>query len=146
MRIFSAFLVIVTAAILFMLPLTSGVYDFRTDLNEDTFNYETGGAETTANVTLDKAVYDDDTDTITILSDLSTDSPLFSTYNTSTRLLDITGLTVSENRTLTVAYDVDALEGSDAINTIVGRLPWIWLLVIIAFSPAALVAIFTGRA
>lgn len=128
-----------------MLPVSSAIYDFRTDLREDTFNNTTGIGETTANVTLFKLVYDDDTETIGILSSISTDTPLYSSYNGTTRLLGITGLAASANRTLTVSYDIDALEGSDAVNTLLDRIPFIWMLVIIAFPMAALFAIFTGR-
>lgn len=128
-----------------MLPISTAIYDFRTDLREDTFSRETGGGETTASVTLLKPVYDNDTETIGILSSISTDTPLYSSYNSTTRLLGMTGLAVSSNRTLTVSYDIDALEGSGAINTVMDIIPFIWMLVVIAFPMAALFAIFTGR-
>lgn len=146
MKIFSAFLIIVVAAILFMLPLTSLIYDFRTDLRTDEFVYATGGAETTANVTLGKPVFDDDTQTIDILSSLGTDVPVFSSYNITTRIVDMTGMTANTSRTISVSYDIDSLEGSDAINIIVDRVPFIWLLVIISLPVAGLFAIFTNRA
>lgn len=130
-----------------MLPATEMIYDFRTDQREDTFDRETG-AGTTVNVTLIKELYDDDTGTIDIFSDLSTDIPIPTplSYNATSRQLGIEGLAVSSNRTLTVAYDINALEVGDAINALLDRLPWIWLLVICAFAPAALFAIFTHRA
>ena len=145
MRIFYAFLIIMVAAVLFMIPVDQGIYDFRTMLRTDTFNYETGAAETTANVTLSNILYDDDTDTIDILSSISDDVPLFSSYNSTVRLLDMTDLAVSENRTLTVTYDIDSLGGSDAVNTLLDRFPFIWMLCVIAFPMVALFAIFTGR-
>ena len=147
MRIFYAFLVIVVASILFMLPLTTAIYDFRTDLREDTFDTDTGGSVTTANVTLGKPIYDNDTQTIDILSDLATDVPAYtdSSYNVTSRKTGIEGLTANTTRILTVSYDIDALEGSDAINTVMDIIPFIWLLVIIAFPMMALFAIFTGR-
>lgn len=128
-----------------MLPVADTVYDFRTLLREDPFNYETGAGVTTANVVLIKQVYDDDIATIDITSSLATDSPLFASYSTSTRQLDITGLTEASNRTLTVSYDADALTGNSAISTLMGWIPYIWLLSIIVFPLAALFAIFTGR-
>jgi len=145
MRILYAFFVIVVAAILFMLPLTTAIYDFRTDLREDTFNNTTGVGETTANLTLFKPIYDDDTGTVGILSSISTDTPLYSSYNATSRLLGMTGLADNSTRVLTISYDIDALEGSDAINTIMDIIPFIWMMVIIAFPMAALYAIFTGR-
>ena len=146
MKIFNAFLIIFTATILFMLPITTLIYDFRTDLREDTFAYETGGGVTTGNVTLFKPVYENDTDTIDIVSDESDDSPLYSSYNTTSRRLAFTGLVASENRTLVVTYLIDVFEDNDTLNTLMDRLPFIWLLVIIAFAPAAIFAIFLGRA
>jgi len=128
-----------------MLPLTEAIYDFRTDLREDEFTYATGVGVNSANVTLGKPVYDDDIFTIDILSDLLTDNATYSGYHTTSRLLDISGLSDNATRLLTISYDIDALEGSDAINALLDRVPFIWMLIIIAFGPAALFAIFTGR-
>lgn len=146
MRIFYAFLIIVVAAILFMLPITEMVYDFRTDLREDTFTTATAVGVTTANETLLDDLYDDDTGSVDIDSDLATDVPLPSSYNATSQQLLVEGLTANTTRILIIAYDVDALDGSVAVNIIMDRLPLIWLLVIIAFAPAALFAIFTGKA
>lgn len=145
MRIFYAFLVIVTTVILFLLPISEGVYDFQTDLREDDFTVNTAVGATTANVTLLKPIYDNDTSTIGIISDTSDDVPLYSSYNTTTRLLAMSGLSGNTTRTITVSYDIDALEGSDAINAFIGYIEWIWILILVAFPAAALVAIFIRR-
>ena len=129
-----------------MLPVSGAVYDFRTDLREDDFSSTTVAGQTTENVTLHKPVYDDDIDTIDIVSDESADTPAYNSYDNTTRVVNITGLSANLTRTLTVSYDVDALEGGDALNTFVGYIPWIWMLIIIVFPIAALAAIFTGRA
>lgn len=129
-----------------MLPVSRAVYDFRTDLRTDEFSSTTVAGQTSENVTLHKSVYDDDTDTIDILSDESTDTPAFNTYDTATRVVNITGLTADTTRVLSVSYDIDALEGSDALNTFVGYVPWIWMLIIIVFPIAGIAAVFTGRA
>lgn len=145
MRIFYAFLVIATAAMLWMLPITDAIYDFRTDLQEDSFASDTAVGQTTENVTLSKVLYDDDTQTIDILSSISDDVPAYSSYNGTTRLLGISGLSANTTRTLTVTYDVDALAGSDAINNFLDVVPWIWLMCIAVFPMAALAAMFLGR-
>ena len=145
MRIFYAFLVIVIASILFMLPITEMIYDFRTDQRIDRATTITAAGVTTGNSTLFLPVYDNDTSTINITSQLSTDAPFFSTYNTTSRLVTYTGLTANTTRTMSIAYDVDAIGSTDAINVILDRVPFVWLLVVIAFAPAALFAIFTGR-
>ncbi len=132
------------STILWLLPITTAIYDFRTDQREDTFATETGG--TTANVTLLDDLYNDDTGSVDVDSDLATDVPLPSSYNATNQNLLVGGLTASANRTMIVTYDIDALSESEAVSNILDRLPLIWLLVIIAFPMAALFAIFTGRA
>jgi len=145
MRVFYALLIVVAAVFLWMIPASSAIYDFRTDLREDTFTSATGLGVTSANVTLQKPVYDDDTETIDITSDLATDTPAYSSYNATSRQLLISGLTANTTRTLTVTYDIDVLVGYDAINTLVDRFPFIWILIIVAFPVAALLAMFLGR-
>jgi len=146
MRIFYAFIIIFVSAILFMLPFTQMAYDFRTDPRTDVYTVDTAVGITTGNESLYDDLYDDDMGSIDIDSTLATDIPMPSSYNTTTRLLDITGLTANTTRTLSITYDYDALDASEAIATLIDRLPWVWLLVCVAFSPAALFAIFTGRA
>lgn len=146
MKIFNSFLIIMGSIVLLLMPLTSAVYDFATDLREDSFTVATGVGETSGNVTLIKPIYDDDTTTIDVISDLSTDDPLFNTYNTTSRATNFTGLTANTTRTLTVSYDVDALNAWPAVNSLVDVTAWLWLIIIICFAPAAIAAIFIGRA
>ncbi len=146
MRIFNAFLIVVVSVFLFMLPITTAITDFRTDTREDNFALETVAGVVTGNVTLFQAIYNDDTNTIVLNSDDTDDAPTFSSYNVTTRLMGMTGLTASTNRTLTVSYFIDNFEDNDTLNTLMDRVPFLWLLVIVAFIPAALFAIFTGRA
>ena len=128
-----------------MLPMTESVYDFRTELREDSFTSPTGVGVTCANVTLGKPVYDDDTGTVDPLSDLYTDTPVTSSYNTTSRQLLVCGLTANTTRILTISYDVDALEGFDAIELMVDKIPFIWILLIIVFPIAAFASIFMKR-
>lgn len=145
MRIFQAFLIIVTAAILFMLPISEAIYDFRTDLREDTFGVTTGVGETSANVVLVKQIYDDDVITLSLSSNLTTDNPAYSSYDNGTRALAISGFTSNATRSLIVGYDVAAFTSTSAIDAFLGRLPYIWMVCVICLAPAALIAIFTGR-
>jgi len=146
MRIFTAFLVLVATAILWLLPISTAAYDFKTDAREDTFTSPTAAGVSTANVTLIKEIYDDDTTTVDILSSLATDVPVVGVYTTATRVLNVTGLTTNTTRTLSITYDVYALTGGGSIDTIVSRLDFIWMLALICLPIAALAAIFTGRA
>lgn len=145
MRIFLSFLIIVVAAILFMLPLTEASYDFRTDVRSDSYTLSTSPAITASNVTLHKPLYDNDTQTVTVFSYLATDNIAAVSYNSTTRLLELSGLVDNVTRLVDVSYDIDALGASGAISNLIDKVPWIWLLSIIAFPVAALFAIFTGR-
>lgn len=147
MKAFWATVIIITTIFLFMLPITGAIYDFRTDIREDEFNnVETGSGETTANVTLLKPVYDDDTNTIDILSNTSDDTPAYSSYNTTTRALEVSGLAASTNRTLTVSYDINAFSGQDGFETFFDYLPYFYYVLIAIFPAAAIAAIWLGRA
>lgn len=144
MRIFYVFLIILVAVILWMLPITSAIYDFRTDLRTDTFSTSTAVGTTTANETLLEALYNDDLGSIDIDSDDATDIPLPNSYNSTSQVLNITGLTENTTRTLEVAYDVDALEGANAVDTLLDLVPYLWILIIAVFPMAAIFAIFKG--
>ena len=146
MRIFKSFLVVLTAVLLFMLPLTLAVYGFKTDVETDYYTYSTGVGVTTGSVVLQKAIYDNDTDTLTITSDDADDAPLYSSYNTTSRSLAFSGLSGNTTRTLTVMYDIDALGAGAGLETLVDKLAWFLLLIVIAFPVAGIAAIFTNRA
>lgn len=147
MRIFFAFLVIVTAAILFLFPISESVYDFRTDQRSDDFPaIVTAPAVTTANVTLLESLYDADTGTTTLTSDNAADSPAPGAYTSATRVLTVTGLSANDTRDLSAAYDVDALTGSDAIDDFAEQLDVFFLLLVLVFLGVSIVAIFLGRA
>lgn len=145
--IFTAFLILMASMILFMVQTTQGMYDFKTDLRSDEIGAVTAVGVTSDNVVLGQAIYDDDVTTVSVLSDLATDSPAFigATYSSSPPSGNVSGLTANATRTLTITYDVDALAGSTAISTLVDRISWIYLLMAIAFPAAALAAMFTGR-
>lgn len=145
MRIFYAFLIIFVTAILWMLPITSAIYDFRTDLRTDTFSTSTAIGVTTANETLMGDLYDCDMGSIDIDSDDATDNPLPGSVNCTTQVLTVAGLTANTTRTLDITYAYDALAGNNAIDTLIGWLPYIWILVIVVFPMAAIFAMFTGR-
>lgn len=146
MRIFYAFLILVVSAFLFMLPVSEAIYDYRTIQHTSTNVVDTAVGVTTGNVTLANDIFDDDTDALDIDSDLHTDHPTFSTYNATTRFLVFSGLTANTSRTITVVYYSDALNAYASVNTFLDYLPYIWFIVVIAFIPAALFAIFTNRA
>ena len=129
-----------------MLPVTEAIYDFRTDVRTDINTVTTAPVVFTGNITLFTNLYDNDTSTITISSDDSDDSPVYSSYNTTTRRLIFSGLDDNTTRTMTVLYDIDALTESEAVGNLMDMVDFLWLLILVAFPGAAIVAIFVGRA
>ena len=129
-----------------MLPVVEAIYDYRTMQRIETETVPTAVLVTTGNVVLGVPVFEDDTDVVNIISDLGTDAPALTTYNTTNRMVSFDGLTANGIRILTITYLIDALSTVPAVTTLMGWLPFIWYLVVVAFIPAALFAIFTGRA
>jgi hypothetical protein len=122
------------------------VYNFRTDPRTDTFNtIDTTGGLTSSNVTLHDFIYDNDTSTISIESSIN-EVPTYTAYNTTSKTLTLATLTENTTRDIEVTYDVDVITDSDAINNMLDRVAWIWMLICIAFPAAGLAAIWTGRA
>jgi len=131
---------------LLALPITDAIYDFRTDVRTDSATVDTAVGVTTGSMVLHTSVYDDDTDTIGIISDNPDDAPLFVSYNGTSRQTSFSGLSANDTRLVSVSYDYDALTETPAINAFVDNLARIFLILVFAFIPAALVAIFMGRA
>ena len=145
MRIFYGFIILLAAAILFSLPVSEAVQDYRTDLQTDTTFVQTpaGG---NATVVLRTAIYAADTSSVSFSSDYPTDVPALVSYNATNRQVTLTGLDAAANRTLQVEYDVDALNANVAIGTFMDKLAWIWLICIFGFAPASIAAMFIKRA
>ena len=146
MRIFYALLILLASAILWMLPVTEGIYDFRTDVREDNFTVLTAAGVTNSTVQLFTDIYDDDVSTIDLSSNSGDDTPTYSSYNPTTRNLVVTDLSANATRTLTVFYDIDALTESAAVGNLLDMIDFLWILVVVAFPGAAIIAIVTMRA
>lgn len=129
-----------------MLPVAEAVYDFRTALRTDTFLTATAVGVESANETLLDDLYDGDTGEVDIDSGDTTDTPVANSYNATSQVLNIIGLSANTTRTLEITYPYDALEGYDAINTVIDRWPFFWMLLIIVFPAAAFASMFIGRA
>ena len=125
-----------------MLPITTGVYDFRTDLRTETFTPTTGPGVNTATFVLLKPIFEADTSTVSYASNESTETPHLSSYNATTRQMVVDNLTASVTRSLDVSFDVDALNTSDAVSAVIDVVAVIWLLSIIAFPIGALAALW----
>jgi len=146
MKIFVAFIVMVASALLLNLPITQTSYDFRTEPRTDTEPTVTTVAwATSANVVLDQPIYDDDTGTVSILSDDATDAPVVSSYNSSNRQLVVAGLAGGATRELDVTYDIDALNAGVAIGAIIDKTPWFWLLLVLMLPAVGIAAMFWDK-
>lgn len=144
MRIFYAFLIIFVSVVLWTLPITQAVYDYRTDQRTDTYSTDTALVVTTANETLLGDLYDCDMGSIDIDSDVATDAPLPSSINCTSRVLLVEGLTANTTRILDITYDYDALAGNNAIDTLLGWIPYINILIIVCFPIASILAMWKG--
>jgi hypothetical protein len=110
--IFGAVLVVIA------LPLIFGVlHDARVDDTTNSFTtITTGVAETSSNVTLALPLYNDSITSVTsITSNVTTDAPTASDYNSVSRLLSFTGLVTGTTRTVTIEYEID--------SAVLGELP-----------------------
>lgn len=134
-----------TSVILILLPITTGIYDFRTDIKTDTFTVTTPPSTTNATIQLNEEVYDDDTSTLVLTSNDTDDNPVAYSYNGTTRATVVTGLADNTTRTITAQYDYNVISGT-ATNTFLDNLAWIWLIMWIALPIAGIAAIWTGRA
>jgi hypothetical protein len=143
-KIFYGFLTLVFSALLWLLPITALIYEFKTDVTLNEFYITTSVGSTNTTLTLSHPVYDNVTSSILATSDLNTDLPTFVSYNTTTRATVFNSLTENETRTLSITYDTDALD-SGAWDTVLTIIPKIWLIIIICFPVAGLVAILIGR-
>jgi hypothetical protein len=144
LKVFYSFLIIVVSAILVLLPVQKGVYDFRTTHRIDIVTIVTSNVTDNATVQLFKPIYTNDTSTLTFLSHSVNDAPLFWSYNGTSRALVIIGLAPSVTRSLEIGYDIDTLPSS--MNKFCDVLPMIWILIWFAFPILSCVAIWTGRA
>ncbi len=145
MRIFYSFLIIICSTILILLPVSEGIYAYRTDQREDNIPLSTGVGVTSDNIQLLKPIYDNDTSTISLYSDEMDDAPYWTSYNATSRALLVAGLSENITRILTVDYDVAAfVEGG--LTTFLNILPWIWIIIWVGFPIAGLAAIWMGKA
>lgn len=103
----------------------------------------TGAGEYAANVTLSREPHNEDTNDVTeISSNISSDSPSASDYNTVSKSLEVSGLVESEERTLTVEFYIDSVSLPASMVTFMGLLRWFYVFIIIGMSGGAIYAFF----
>jgi len=103
---------LIAAGILILLlpAMLLGVDQFRLADQVDPFAVDTGGGETSVDVTLSQELYGDETRNASITSNVTADAPIASSYVSATRVLTVTGLQASTAHYLTVTYKIDRLD------------------------------------
>jgi beta-lactamase regulating signal transducer with metallopeptidase domain len=138
MRLIAAVLAVVVALV--TIPIvTSVVHDAQAAPASDQFSVTTGTGQTSATVTLSRPHFHNDTTHISVTSNNQNDNPSVTAYNPSTRQVTVGGLAPSATRTLTVRYEVDAMEGFPGAAAILGMVPLLWVAGAIVLAVAMLV-------
>lgn len=124
-----------------------GIREAQTDEQEDAFGaVVTGGGITQADVVLTAPLYGEVlTNVVSITSGLGTDVPLATDYTVLTRTLEVSGLTASQTRTLTVTYQYGALDDYMGVNTFFGFIPFLVGIAIVAIIIGSIVLAFKNR-
>jgi hypothetical protein len=92
----------------FSSSITDGIKGWRTDAKTEAFAITTGAGVTTANVTLNSDLFQDDYAEVTsVTSNVTGESPIASGYTAATNVLLIAALNPSTTHTVTVAYLAD---------------------------------------
>lgn len=133
-KIFGFILGIIGIIIVFiMLPtMLSSVSDFQTtSYSETESNLATAAGVTTANVTLNLDLFDDDITNVTTISSNNSETGMTAeAYVAATNVLLIGGLDANSTRTLTITYDIDDLESYTGLGEFTRLSPFI----IVAFA------------
>lgn len=137
--IFAALLLVAAAPFAF-----ASIDEAASDEYTENFNsISTGAAVTTSNVTLAQDIYEDHINqVISISSNVSSDSPSATAINTVSRLLDVSGLSPSTIRTLSVTYRTDSSTMPSGMSTFWLFLRWFYVFMIIGFAGGAIYAFF----
>jgi hypothetical protein len=103
----------------------------------------TGAGEYAANVTLGRAVYnDDDSSVIGISSNTSSDTPSAASYNSVSKSLEVSGLDESVTRTLTIEFTIDSTTLPTGGAAVLTLLRWFWIFIILGMAAGAIYAFF----
>lgn len=128
--------IVFIAVIIVMFPLIldgadSTLRDSQTDVATGVAS--SGTPNYSGTMSLSQPLYDDSVSYITSVSSSSgTDTPVASTFDSSTDILTVTGLSYTGTRTLTTAYQYDQTDSYTGLGAIVEIAPMIlWISVII---------------
>lgn len=141
-KIFTGFLIIVLSVSFWLLPVDHWIYTWQTNVRTDSFDIYTGPGVTTKSVTLHEKIFDDDTTTVELISYCSTDALTFTSYNTTTRVMALAGLTANITRGIDISYDAPAFSESTVYDFFASFALWFTYIMFIIFPLAGLVYVF----
>lgn len=134
-----------TLLILLMVSTMGGVTSFRSTAQTQLYNNTTAAGVTSANLTLPLGVLDDSLSGIpSVSSNLTGDAPLASSYISTSKVLNVSGLLESATRQLTVIYRYPALTNYSGVDIVAKWWPLFLSLAIIAVVVAAIVNAVRG--
>jgi hypothetical protein len=140
-------LLIVFAA-LFLLIATPYVFDSIDNALTEEYTQSMAGVSTasgvyTANVTLGQAAYNNSATSITaIASNLTSDTPTPASYNSTSKVVLVSGLEGNTSRTLTLAYLIDNTDMEAGMIMFIHLLRWFYIFIIIGLTGGAIYAFF----
>ncbi len=133
--------------IAFQLPtLFDAVTDFRTTELTEGYVVTTGGADTTATITLAKELFQGDIIYARTSSNVTLDVPSPQSYTSATRAVLVAGLQVSTTRMITVVYNTPKLGIYATADVSVSFFPAFLILLMITLPVIIIVAAVKGRA
>lgn len=137
--VFGAFLMIICLPAFFQ-----ATHDARVESATETFaGVTTGAGVYSANVTLAQEAYDDTVNAVdSISSNVTADTPAASTYNSTSRVLLVTGLAPSVTHTLTVNYDVTTTLLPIGMSVFLTVVNWFYIFAILGMLGGAIYAFF----
>lgn len=104
---------------------------------------DTGAGVNTANFTLGRSLYNDDTTSVSsVSSNITPDTPSAASYNSVSKLLVVSGLEESQSRTLTVEFMIDSTTLPSGASAILTLTRWFWIFTILGMIGGAIYAFF----
>lgn len=96
-----------------------------------------------ANITMAQAVYADNLASITsVSSNITGDTPTAASFNSVSKVLNVTGLVQSNTRTLSVNYEIPSTLLPDGANVFFTVVRWFYVFTIIGMLAGAIYAFF----
>ena len=137
--VFGALLLIIATPFVFT-AIDSAITD---EYSQSISGVTTGAGEYAANATLGRAIYNDDDSSVTsISSNTSTDTPSAASYNSVSKIVEVSGLDESITRTLTIEYLIDSTTLDTAAMVFFPLLRWFWIFTIMGMIVGAIYAFF----